>query len=70
MDRGAWQSTDHEVAKSWPRLSDSHTYIHILEWVAIPSSRGSAYPEIEPSSLMSPVFAGRLFPTEPSREPG
>ena len=32
--------------------------------------RGSAYPEIEPSSLMSPVFAGRLFPTEPSREPG
>ena len=70
MDTGAWQATDHEVAKSWPRLSDSHTYIRILEWIVIPSSKGSSYPEIKPSSLISPVFAGRLFPAEPSREPG
>ena len=24
MDRGAWRATDHGVAKSWTRLSDSH----------------------------------------------
>ena len=30
MDRGAWQATIHEVAKSWTQLSDlacSHTYL-------------------------------------------
>ena len=26
----------------------------ILEWVAVPSSRGSSQPGIEPTSLMSP----------------
>ena len=25
MDRGAWRATVHGVAKSWTRLSDSHT---------------------------------------------
>ena len=28
MDRRTWQATVHEVAKSWPRLSDSHTHTH------------------------------------------
>ena len=34
----------------------------ILEWVAMPSSRGSSRPRgIEPSSLMSPALTGWLF---------
>ena len=33
----------------------------ILEWVAIPSSRGSSWPMIEPMPLMSPTLAGRFF---------
>ena len=32
----------------------------ILEQVAMPSSRGFPDPGIEPMSLMSPAFAGRL----------
>ena len=28
MDSGAWQATAHRVAKSWTRLSNSHTRIH------------------------------------------
>ena len=36
MDRGAWQTTVHEVAKSWTRLRDWHTLIfqRRLLWVA------------------------------------
>ena len=26
MDRGAWQATDHEVAKSWTQLSGMHAH--------------------------------------------
>ena len=33
----------------------------ILEWVAMPSSRGSSRPGIEPISLVSPASAGRFF---------
>ena len=29
MDREAWQATVRGVAKSWKRLSDSHTHRHI-----------------------------------------
>ena len=28
MDRGAWQSTVHEVTKNWTQLSESHTHTH------------------------------------------
>ena len=35
----------------------------VLEWVAVPSSRGSSNPEIEPTSLMSPALAVRFFTT-------
>ena len=35
----------------------------ILEWVAMPSSRGSSQPRIEPTSLMSPALAGGFFST-------
>ena len=37
----------------------------ILEWVAMPSSRGSSHPGIKPMPLMSPVLAGSFFTTEP-----
>ena len=33
----------------------------ILEWVAMPFSRGLPDPEIEPGSLTSPALAGRFF---------
>ena len=35
----------------------------ILEWVAIPCSRGSSQPRIEPTFFMSPASAGRFFTT-------
>ena len=34
-----------------------------LEWVAVPSSRGSSQPGIEPKSLKSPELAGVFFIT-------
>ena len=37
--------------------------LRILEWVAIPSSRGSSHLGIEPVSLMLPVFTGKFFTT-------
>ena len=37
----------------------------IQEWVAVPSSRGSSQPGIQPISLISPVLAGGFFTTEP-----
>ena len=33
----------------------------ILEWVAMPSSRGSSNPGINPTSLKSPALAGEFF---------
>ena len=35
----------------------------ILEWVTVPSSRGSSQHRIEPSSLDSPALAGGFFTT-------
>ena len=40
----------------------------ILKWVAIPSSRGSSQPRVEPVSLMSPALAGRFFTTSTTWE--
>ena len=40
----------------------------ILEWVAMPSSRGSSQPGIEPVSLMSPTFSGGFFTTNTTWE--
>ena len=34
-----------------------------LEWVAVPSSRGSSQPGIEPKSLTSPELPGGFFIT-------
>ena len=41
----------------------------ILEWVAVPSSRGLPDPRIEPESVVSPALAGRFFTTEPPEKP-
>ena len=35
----------------------------IVEWVAMPSSRGSPNSGVKPVSLMSPVLAGKFFTT-------
>ena len=35
----------------------------IMEWAALPSSRGSSDPGIEPASLMSPALADGFFTT-------
>ena len=42
--------------------------VRILEWVAMPPSRGSSYPGIELESLMSPALADRLFTTSATWE--
>ena len=40
----------------------------ILEWVAMPSFKGSSWPRIEPTSLMSPTLAGGFFTTSTTWE--
>jgi len=40
----------------------------ILEWVAMPSSRVSSSPGIEPTSLMSPALADGFFTTSTTWE--
>ena len=40
----------------------------ILEWIALPSSRGSSWPGIEPNSLTSPALAGEFFTTSTTWE--
>ena len=35
MDRGAWQATVHGVAKSWTRLSDLSTHIHLSIYLSM-----------------------------------
>ena len=43
---------------------------HILEWVAISSSRASSRPRIEPVSLAPPALAGRFSTTVPPGKVG
>ena len=42
----------------------------ILEWVSMPSSRGSSQPGIEPTSLMSHALAGGFLTTSTTGKPG
>ena len=50
------------------------SYVHeilqarILELVAVPSSRGSSQPRLEPESLASPALAGGFFTTSTTWE--
>ena len=55
--------TDHSLPGSSVYLT---LQVRILNWVAMPSSRGSSQPRVEPVSLMSPALAGRLFTTHTS----
>jgi len=41
----------------------------ILEWVSMPSSRGSPNPGIKPACLTSPALAGVFFTTSAAWEP-
>ena len=41
----------------------------VLEWVAIPSSRGLPDPGIELASLSSPALVGGFSTTDPLRKP-
>ena len=52
MDRSPSGSSVHEILQA-----------RILEWVAMPSSRGSLQPRDWTSSLMSPALAGGFFTT-------
>ena len=60
------------VAQSCPTLFNHMDSVHgflqarILEWVAIPSSRGLPKPGIE---LASPALSGGFFTTVPPRRP-
>ena len=69
---------EYSVAHSCPTLCDSMycspsgPFVHgilqerILEWVAIPSSRGFPDPGMETESpALSPALAGRFFTAEP-----
>ena len=40
--------------------------VRVLEWVAMPSSRGSPNPGIKPASLVSLALADRFFTTVPT----
>ena len=53
-----------------PPDSSVHGICHagILQWVAVPSSRGSSNPGIKPLALMSPALAGRFFTTSATWE--
>ena len=42
----------------------------ILEWVACPPPGDLLNPETEPTSFMSPAFAGGFFTTRANRKPG
>ena len=48
-----------------PHGSSVHEILQtrMLEWVAMPSCRGSPDPGIKPTSLTSPALAGRFFIT-------
>ena len=56
-----------------PPISSVHGGIlqaGILEWVAMPFSRGSSPPPgIEPETLISPALAGGFFTTSATRKP-
>jgi len=72
LDRGAWQATVHGVAKNWTRLSDFTSSVHgllrarILEWVAVPFSRGSSQPR---DQTRFSCTAGRFFTFESPEKP-
>ena len=59
--------TPWTVAHQAP-LSTAILQARILKWAAMPSSRGSSQPGIEPASLASPAVAGKFFTTSTTGE--
>ena len=59
--------TPWTVARQAPLSMDFSRILEILEWVAIPFSRGSSL--FKPTSLASPALAGGFFTTVPSGKP-
>ena len=45
-----------------------HVQARILEWVAVPSSRGHPNPGVKPTSFLSPALASRFFTTSATWE--
>ena len=70
---GAASSRDHEPGGLSPSRQDKvsgQVTPPPMDGAAIPSSRGSSHPGVEPSSLTSPALAGGLFlPLEPPGKP-
>ena len=56
-----------DIAHQAP-LSMGILQVRMLEWVAMPSSRGSSWPGVESPSLMSPVLAVGFFTTSATWE--
>ena len=63
-------STLCELLDYSPPGSSVHGILHarMLEWIAMPSSRGSSQPGIKPASLTFHALAGRFFTTSATRE--
>ena len=66
-------SATHSLSDSMdcsPSGSSVHGILQarILEWVAMPSSRGSSDPGIKPITLESPALAGGFFTTSAAQE--
>ena len=57
MDRGPPGSSVHGILQA-----------RILEWIALPSSRGSSHLRDQTLSPMSPAFRADSLPTEPPRK--
>ena len=57
MDCSLLGSSVHEILQA-----------RILEWVAMPSSRGSSWPMVQPNFLTSTELAGRFFTTSTTWE--
>ena len=72
MDRGAWRvSIVHGVPHGAPPGSSVHGILQarILEWVAIPPSRGSSRPRDRTRVSCVSSTAGRVFTAEPPGKP-
>ena len=72
--QGAWWASICGVAQSWTRLqwlNSSNSQERLLEWVAMPSSRGSSWPKDQTHSqcLMSSALAGGFLTTSTTLRP-
>ena len=50
IDGGAWWAAVHEIAKSWTRLSDSHTHTHTHTHTPVLAQPPSCHPSLHPEA--------------------